>query len=251
MNQGSISSQIEGVIAHLTFSHPAGNSCTSSMLSELTSQINQLSEDASIKAILLRSPEHTAFCAGANLREVVSLSNIEEAKEFFMGFARLILAIKNCPKLVIARVHSKAVGGGVGIIAACDLAFATRKSSLRLSEINLGIAPLVIAPALIRKIGVSAFSTLSLNPTNWLDHNWGYERGLFTQKFDSLEALDEELKDRLEKISDWSPQAMKALKSTLWESTDSWESLLESKAESTAQLALSDYTQEQLKKYKK
>lgn len=251
MNQGSITTQIDGKIAHLKFSHPAGNSCTSSMLADLSAEINRLSTDDSIYAIVLRSSEETAFCAGANLSEVCALTTMEQAKEFFMGFARLILAIKNSPKLVIARVHSKAVGGGVGIVAACDMAFATRKSSLRLSEINLGIAPLVIAPALIRKMGVSGFSTLSLNPTTWLDSTWAYQRGLFTEKYDSLEALDEGLSNRLKQISNWSPQAIKSLKQTLWESTEDWQELLETKAEGTARLALSVYTQEQLKKYKK
>jgi methylglutaconyl-CoA hydratase len=251
MNQGTVSSQINETSAYVTFSHPAGNSCTSKMLADLCAEIDDLSRNDSIRAIVLQSPEHTAFCAGANLSEVVSLSNMEESKEFFMGFARLILSIKKSSKLLIARVHSKAVGGGVGIIAACDMAFATRKSSLRLSEINLGIAPLVIAPALMRKMGVSAFSTLSLNPTDWLDSQWAYQRGLYTQKYDSLEALDEDLNRRLEGIGSWSPLAMKELKSSLWETTTDWEQLLESKAAATAKLALSDYTQEQLKKYRK
>jgi len=52
-------------------------------------------------------------------------------------------------------------------------------------------------------------------------------------------------------MSNWSDQAIKALKSTFWEGTESWDQLLEAKAEATAQLAVSDYTQEQLKKYKK
>lgn len=250
MNQGSITYWIDGAIAHLKFSHPAGNSCTSEMLRELSSKIDRLSKDQSLRAILLRSDESTAFCAGANLREVVSLSKMEESKEFFMGFARLILSIKNSPKIVIARAHSKAVGGGVGIIAACDMAFATHMSSLRLSEINLGIAPLVIAPALMRKIGVAAFSSLCLNPTNWLDSQWAYSSGLYTQKYDSLESLDQDLNSRLQEISRWSLEAIKALKSTLWEGTETWNELLEIKAEATAKLALSEYTQEQLKKYK-
>ena len=251
MNQGAISHWIEGAIVHLKFSHPAGNSCTSRMLKELASEVSRWSKEENIKVIVVRSDEHTAFCAGANLSEVVALATKEESKEFFMGFARLILAIKKSPKLVIARVHAKAVGGGVGLIAACDMAFATSTSMLRLSEINLGIAPLVIAPALIRKIGVAAFSSLSLNPTTWYDHHWAYVNGLFTHKYDSLEALDKDLKDRLAQISNWSDQAIKALKSTFWEGTESWDQLLEAKAEATAQLAVTDYTQEQLKKYKK
>lgn len=72
----------------------------------------------------------------------------------------MILAIKNCPKFVIASVQGKAVGGGVGIIAACDYAIASETASIKLSELSIGFGPFVIAPAVIRKIGISAFQHL-------------------------------------------------------------------------------------------
>jgi len=61
---------------------------------------------------------------------------------------------RRCSKLVVCRVHGKAVGGGVGIIAACDYVFATEEASIKLSELTIGIGPFVIEPAVTRKIGV-------------------------------------------------------------------------------------------------
>lgn len=88
----------------------------------------------------------------------------------------MILAIKNCPKFVIASVQGKAVGGGVGIIAACDYAIASETASIKLSELSIGFGPFVIAPAVIRKIGISAFSTLTIDSTNWKSSDWAEKR---------------------------------------------------------------------------
>lgn len=248
--EGKVHCSIRDNIATLEFEHPAGNSCTLAMLQQMTSEIKNLENQESLRIIVLQSSGSKTFCAGANLKEVCSLQTIEEATAFFSGFANLINALKNSSKLIVGRVQGKAVGGGLGLIAACDLVFAYREASLRLSELNLGIAPLVIAPVLIRKMGVSAFSSLSTDPTQWRKSTWGLQHGLFHKSFDSLIALDEALESYKKSMENSNAKAIAYLKDSIWEGTDHWEEALVEKAAKTAELALSKFTQKQLEKYR-
>ncbi len=72
-----------------------------------------------------------------------------------------------CPKLIIGRIQGKTVGGGVGIIAACDYCLATKHAEIKLSELNIGIGPFVVGPVIERKIGLSSLSQISLNPSKF------------------------------------------------------------------------------------
>ena len=76
--------------------------------------------------------------------------------------------MRTCPKIIIGRIQGKAVGGGLGIIAACDYCLATKHAEIKLSELNIGIGPFVIGPVIERKIGLSSLSQISLNPTNFI-----------------------------------------------------------------------------------
>ena len=95
-----------------------------------------------------------------------------------MGFARLILAMRRCPKFVIARVHGKAVGGGIGVIAAADYAIAAPGAAVRLSELAVGIGPFVVGPVIERKIGHGAFQALAIDAASWRDAAWAERHGL-------------------------------------------------------------------------
>ena len=143
---GTIETIINGNIATLLFFHPSSNSFPSTLLQQLTDEINALSKNDSVSIIILKSAGTGAFCAGASFDELLSVSNYEEGSRFFSGFANVINAMRKCPKLIIGRIHGKAVGGGVGLAAACDYSFATTKSEIKLSEIAIGIGPFVIEP---------------------------------------------------------------------------------------------------------
>jgi len=89
------------------------------LLKELAVAVKSAGEDDTARVIVLRSAGEGPFCAGASFDELLAIDSFERGKEFFMGFARLILAIKNAPKFVVTRVQGKAVGG-VGVISAAD-----------------------------------------------------------------------------------------------------------------------------------
>ena len=248
---GTIETIINGNIATLLFFHPSSNSFPSTLLQQLTDEINTLSKNDSVSIIILKSAGTGAFCAGASFDELLSVSNYEEGSRFFSGFANVINAMRKCPKLIIGRIHGKAVGGGVGLASACDYSFATTKSEIKLSEIAIGIGPFVIEPAVSRKIGKMAMSEMTLNPTVWKTSKWAFEKGLFSEVFETIEDLDIRLEEYTKELSSYNPDALLEMKKVLWEGTSHWDSLLYERAAISGRLVLSDFTKNALEKFKK
>ena len=248
---GSLYTNIHNKVADLEFGHPAGNSCGSELLARLESELIALSTNEAVSVIVLRSEGEGPFCAGASLEELVAISNLEEGKAFFGGFARVINAMRLCTKPIFCRVQGKTVGGGVGLVAACDYVYAVEGASIRLSELSIGIGPLVIAPAVERKIGKSGLAELALAPTEWKNAYWAREKGLYARVFEGLSELDKELDFHAEQLAGYSPEALKALKAILWEGTDQWGQLLSKRAEMSGRLALTTFTRQALEKFRK
>jgi len=248
---GSLYVKSEQGIGSVTFSHPQSNSLPSALLDRIAKGIDQLSEDPETAVILIQSEGEKAFCAGASLDELIAIKNQEQGAQFFSGFAKIINTIRKCSKLVICRVQGKAVGGGVGIIAACDYAFATEDAAIKLSELTIGIGPLVIEPAMTRKIGLAAMSQLSIDASHWQNAYWAKYKGLYSQVFDKISDMDDALTELLNKLSNYNPQAMKHLRDSLWINTEHWETLLPERAKLSGTLVLSEHTKSALKKFKK
>ena len=248
---GSLYTKIDQNIATLLFAHPKGNSLTQSLLERLTKEINRLSTDETVRVLVLASEGKKAFCAGAALHEVLALTDdIDKASVFFEGFANVILAIKNCPKPVIARVQGKSVGGAVGVLSACDAVYATESASIRLSELSIGIAPFVIEPAVSRALGVSGFQQLAWAPTRWKNPYWAQEKGLFHRVFDTVTDLDNALAFYTEELSTYNPQAMQLQKQITWQDTSNWDTLLKERARLTAQTVLSPFCKKSLSRFR-
>lgn len=186
---GKVSVSNIGGVASISFSHPQSNSLPSRMLKELTSSINKCAVDKNAHVIVIRSEGDKSFCAGASFDELLEIKDYKTGKEYFMDFARLLNAMRKCPKFIIARVHAKAVGGGVGIAAAADYTLATNDASIRLGELALGLGPFVVGPAVERKIGKTNFITMSID-AEWHDAFWAKQAGLYTKVFASKHDLD-------------------------------------------------------------
>ncbi len=250
-DSGSLFSSINDKVATVEFGHRAGNSFVLEMLDRFADEIQKLSDNDAISVIILKSEGNRAFCGGASFDELLAISNLDEGKVFFSGFAKVINAMRKCKKVIIGRVQGKTVGGGVGLAAACDYVFASEAASIRLSELSIGIAPLVIAPAVVRKIGTAALSEMSLSPTEWKSAYWAQEKGLFSKVFDNIKELDKELDFFAHKLSDYNPDALAAWKKVLWEGTSHWDDLLKERAAITGELVLSEFTKNALSKFKK
>ncbi len=237
-------------LAVVTFGHPAHNALPSGLLGQLAEQLREAGENPAVKLLLLKSDGDRTFCAGASFDELLAIADEASGHAFFSGFAAVINAIRESPKLTIGRVQGKAVGGGVGLIAACDYAFATAQAAVKLSEIGINIGPFVIAPAIERKIGVSALTQLSLNPGSFFDAAWCHQRGLLHEVEPTIDAMDGAIQRFCASLLGKSPDALSALKRTLWRGTDHWATLLHEQAAISGRLALSPETKKLLMEFK-
>jgi len=250
MSTSYVHLNVQNKVGYIEFYNPPHNGLPAAMLSNLTDLITQVGSDPTIAVIVLQSGSDRTFCAGASFEELRAISNLQEGTDFFKGFANVINALRNCPKITIGRVQGKAVGGGVGLAAATDYCMATSHSEIKLSELSIGIGPFVIEPAVTRKIGISAFSQLSLEATTFFSAQWAQDNGLYTKVFPSIDVLDTEVKAFAQQLITYNPEALQKLKSTFWEGTQHWGKLLNERAAISGQLVLSEFTKSQLKKYK-
>ena len=237
-------------VARIHFAHAKQNALPATHLNDLKEAFETVSKDQNVRVIVLQSELAMAFCAGASFDELLAVKTPEEGKVFFMGFANVINAMRRCPQPIIARVHGKAVGGGVGLVAACDYALALPTAQVKLSEIAIGIGPFVIAPVVQRKIGTAALSELSLSSHCWKPVDWAKQKGLFAEILPDLEQLDKAIDEHAKRLASYAPEAVTALKKELWHYTDDWDHRLSANAEITGRLLLSEQTQQTLQNIK-
>lgn len=241
-DDGKVTLRVQDGIAEIKFFHPRGNSLPGKTLDAIAEAIRGFSASNEARVIVLRSEGEKVFCGGASFEELAGLTSSEQADKFFMGFGKVIIAARDCPKFVLGRVQGKVVGGGVGLVAACDYALAMETASIRLSEFALGFGPFVISAALIRKIGVAAFSTLTID-TEWQSAEWGARHGLYNSIYDSQQSLDEAATTLAKKLAQANPDATRRIKKVLWEGTEDWNSLLPARAHLSSELVQTDFVQ--------
>jgi methylglutaconyl-CoA hydratase len=233
-------------IATIEFFHPSSNALPATLLDQLAQTIQQAGQATDSSVIILQSGGDRAFCAGASLTELSAITTLAEGEAFFSRFAQVINAMRQCPKFIIGRIQGKAVGGGVGLIAATDYCLATHAAAIKLSELTVGIGPFVIEPAVRRKIGLAATSHLTLNATEFESAVWGWHKGLYDDIFETRDELDQRVLDLAGNLSAYEPESMRQMKQVLWEGTSHWDELLSQRARISGTLVLSDFTQKTL-----
>jgi methylglutaconyl-CoA hydratase len=252
VEQGHVNVNIdESGVATIDFGHPLSNSLPGKILKKLADSITELSSNKNAKVIILKSSGEKTFCAGASFDELISINDTESGEVFFSGFANVINACRTCEKLIIGRIQGKAVGGGVGIAAAVDYCFATKKAAIKLSELAVGIGPFVVGPAIERKIGLSAMSQLAINATEWRSASWANKKGLYADLYEDIEEMDTAIDILSKKLANSNPEAMRKLKEVFWEGTDHWDIILKDRAEISGTLVLSDFTKNAINSFKK
>ncbi len=247
---GIVETYKDGHKYFITFHHPKGNSLPGALLQQITAEIIKTDSDDSVNVIVIKSKDEGAFCAGASFDELLAIENIEQGKQFFMGFAGLLNALRKTSKIVIARVQGKTVGGGVGLVAACDYAIATESAAVKLSELAIGIGPFVVAPAIERKVGKETLSAMTIN-FEWRTAEWAYSKGLYDDLVPDESSLDKAVEELADRLSRSNPEAIKELKKIFWEGTENWETLLEERAEISGKLALSEHTRRYIDSFRK
>ena len=124
------------------------------VIAEMTAAMRALDEDPQVRVVVLAGAGES-FCAGADLNwmERMAGSGIEQNRADAMNFASLLRTIDTLKKPIIARVHGPALAGGIGLVAACDMAVAAYEVEFCLSEVRLGLIPATIAPYVTRAMG--------------------------------------------------------------------------------------------------
>jgi methylglutaconyl-CoA hydratase len=219
------------------------------LLAKLANTITEAGNNAEVKVIILKSGGDRTFCAGASFNELININDAETGKIFFSGFANVINAMRKCPKFIIGRIQGKTVGGGVGVASATDYCMATKFAAIKLSELNVGIGPFVVGPAVERKLGTSGFSQIAIDANSFYEAEWTKQKGLYNQVYDSLEELDEAVQKFAENLCNYNPEAMKEMKTVFWSGTEDWDELLAERAVISGRLVLSDFTKETLKRF--
>jgi methylglutaconyl-CoA hydratase len=250
MEEAYVRAETHKGITSIEFYHPQSNSLPAKILNELAKKIQRYGDDPDTKIIILRSGGHKTFCAGASFDELIAITNEKQGLEFFSGFAHVINAMRECHKFIIGRIQGKCVGGGVGVAAACDYTIATEAAEIKLSELAIGIGPFVVGPAVERKIGTSAFSTLSIDATMWRTAEWARRKGLFSEVHDTIENMDEAIQRLADILAHSSPQAMAEMKKIFWKGTEHWDKLLHERAAISGRLVLSEFTRQAIAKFK-
>ncbi|MEQ8763077.1 MAG: enoyl-CoA hydratase/isomerase family protein [Planctomycetota bacterium] len=200
--------EIDGAVARVTLTRPdIHNAFDDQLIAQLTETFQTLGANEAVRVIVLAG-EGKSFCAGADLnwmRRMIDYSreqNLEDSRKL----ERMFHAIDTCPKPVIGRVHGAALGGGVGIVACCDIAIAAERAKLGLTEVKLGILPAVISPYVVRKIGAGQARALMLTGER-IDAKRARRIGLVHEVVDPKD-IDDADAEKIELLMSSGPQAI-------------------------------------------
>jgi len=249
INDGSVSVRVDAGVATIRFGHPKSNALPGVLLRTLAMSIEATGARDDVRAMVLCSEGSGAFCAGASFDELVAIQDADTGKEFFLGFARVILAMIGAPVPIVTAVQGKVAGGGVGLVAASDYAIGVAKASLKLSELAVGIGPFVVGPVIEHRIGVGAYGAMSLD-ADWRDASWAERHALYAQVVPDTAALDAAVAVRATQLAAANPEAVRGIKQVLWRGTEHWPDLLDERAAMSGRLVLSDYTRAAIARFK-
>ena len=249
IKEGYVKVEREHGIATIEFFHPQSNSLPGKILDALAKDIHSEGLNNETKVIILRSAGEKVFCSGASFDELAAITTAEEGLRFFSGFAQVINAMRKTPHFIIARIHGKCIGGGVGLAAAADYAIATEGSDIKLSELAVGIGPFVVGPAIERKLGLSAFSQLAIDATLWRSADWARRKGLYAELHADVAGMDDSINRLSTTLSHSSPDAMKEIKKVLWKGAEHWDELLRERAAISGRLILSEHSKQFITKF--
>lgn len=250
IKEGHVKTEREHGITTIEFYHPQGNSLPGRILEALAQTIHSEGLDPNTKVIILRSAGEGIFCSGASFDELASISTEKEGIQFFTGFSKVINAIRKAPKFVIVRIQGKCIGGGVGIAAAADYAIAVEGADVRLSELAIGIGPFVVGPAVERKIGLSAFTQLTIDAYNWRSSDWAKRKGLYAELHSDIGGMEDSIDRLANHLAQSNPESIRELKKVFWKGCEHWDEMLVERAAISGRLVLSDHTKNAIQKFR-
>ncbi len=247
-----VQSSLASGVANITLTRPElHNAFNEVVIRELTAAFRDVGARADVRVVVLRA-EGKSFCAGADIHWMKRMvdytfeENVADATEM----AGMLRAIRECPKPVIARVHGAAIGGGVGLTAACDMAVAVKSAVFCLSEVKLGILPAVISPYVLEKIGPGHMRRYALTAERF-DAEEARRIGLVSEVAADEPGLDMVIAGWCEQLAANGPEALAACKAVLRDvqAAASWDEKQRLTVEHISKRRVSDEGQEGLKAF--
>ncbi len=200
-------------IVHISLNRPdARNALNFELIEQLEHAVKAVAANSAARVLIL-SGNGKSFCAGMDLRGV--LNDAKKMGLMLHGLARVGLALRKLSIPVIAKVQGAAVGGGCGLVVACDFAFTHEQAKLGYPEVDLGVCPAVVAPFLISKVGAGRARALLL-AGGLVDGKEAVRIGLATHLV-SVDELDGATMDFAQKLSAGGPNAIATTKRWLHE----------------------------------
>ena len=201
-----------GGVARVTLDRPQiRNAFDDALISALTSALRELDADAGVRAVVLAG-NGPAFCAGGDLNWMKRMAGYgyDENLRDAQALADLMKTLDRMRKPTIARVHGPAYAGGVGLVAACDIAIGVPEATFCLSEAKLGLSPATISPYVVRAMGERMARRYFLT-AEVFDASEALRIGLLTAVSPS-EKLDGEIEEILRHLMQSGPQALVKIK---------------------------------------
>ena len=212
MSSQNLSIAQTGAVARITLTQPEiRNAFSDEVIAEITAAFVDVGSRADVRAVVLAA-EGPAFCAGANLNWMRRMAdytrdeNIADAGKL----AEMLRVIYECPKPTVARVQGDVYAGGMGLVAACDMAVAVDTAGFCLSEVKLGLIPATISPYVIRAMGARAAHRYFLTAERF-DAKEARHIG-FVHELVTAEQLDAKVAEIAKALCMASPAAVKACK---------------------------------------
>jgi methylglutaconyl-CoA hydratase len=222
-----LTTHCENSVATVTLRRPeVRNALNAALIEELTHAFTSLAAEPDVRVVLLAA-EGKSFCAGGDLnwmREAAGYG-FEENVEDALRLARMLKAIYDCPKPVIARVQGAAFGGGAGLVAACDLAVAVESAPFCFSEVKLGLIPSVISPFVLTRLTPGEARRRFLTAETFAAVE-ARRIGLIAETAPDEAALDAQVGAWTEALVRNGPEAMAACKRVLDDSGSDWETVM-------------------------
>lgn len=207
----------EEAVATVIVNRPkARNALNTPTVAELQAALSSLAQDPEVRVVILRGSGDVAFCAGADLKEVATLSDVASRRRYFSGFAALLETLHRMPQPVVARVAGYALAGGMGLAVGCDFVIAADNAQFGLPEITLGLFPMVVMAPILRLCGPRAAVELALGGER-IDSRRALELGLITRLV-PLSQLDSEVRRLARRLKSFSPLVMAMGKQAIYNS---------------------------------
>ena len=212
MSSQNLSITQTGAVARITLTQPEiRNAFSDEVIAEITAAFVDVGSRADVRAVVLAA-EGPAFCAGANLNWMRRMADYSRAENLAdaAALAEMLRVMYECPKPTIARVQGDVYAGGMGLVAACDMAVAVDTAGFCLSEVKLGLIPATISPYVIRAMGARAAQRYFLTA-----ERFGAAEALrigFVHEVVAADQLDAKVDDIVKALVSASPNAVRACK---------------------------------------